>query len=807
MKKHQDNFHPSYIEEALMENQKMYDCYHDTQEEYQKIQTEYDKLSQEYYQKQKKNQDILEYRNVSLKYQKHLEKQEFMKQNILDIDKLKLIQKNQTMVYQYQTLQTDLKNNDKALTNALSKHQDLQKQSQQIEKEYLQIPKYKIKKEEYALEIQHINDLLKQKETFKRLQKQYNEVQKEHTLKKKEYDQLNEKYITLTKHMERDQENVNRLSALQLQLEQMDQMVKETNQKRISIHDLSDLFDQSHDIQDKHYELSRNYQQRDEEYQSLFKTYHQENENFRRQQAGILAMNLSEGEACPVCGSTHHPQLAKVSSHVLSSSQLEALSKQLEVAKEEKEESYQAVLLENENMRTVQVQIDVYKKQLGIEEELSKEVFIRLLSNVMQITKIQEKTYQKQYTEVQYLKKVKRSLEQNRETVSLQERKLNSLLEDIHELEKQLTALNTQLDSLNMKDVQTDYQKQLLQKQNEYQELEKKIQSIENQYHTSQKNLSLLQQQIQTLEEQKDELNKKYNEMKIKYDSFIRDSFETVESYQYYFNMLDQLNNKEKLYQEYQIEERTLLSQLKRLEKLKELDLIDLSQEEQLLKEIDEKRNALYKDMNQKHVLYQNNSHLLKDIQQTYQQNQDILHQYTLYQDLSDYTSGKNPQRLSFERYVLSTYFENILEYANIELAKMSNGRFALYRKVETKGAKQQGLDLNVLDYETGMMRDVQSLSGGESFKAALSLALGLSSMIQSYAGGIELNTLFIDEGFGSLDHESLDQALAVLLDMKYDNKVIGIISHVSDLKERINTQIIVEKGKNGSLLHIEKDG
>ena len=807
MKKHQDNFHPSYIEEALMENQKMYDCYHDTQGEYQKIQTEYDKLSQEYYQKQKKNQDILEYRNVSLKYQKHLEKQEFMKQNILDIDKLKLIQKNQTMVYQYQTLQTDLKNNDKALTNALSKHQDLQKQSQQIEKEYLQIPKYKIKKEEYALEIQHINDLLKQKETFKRLQKQYNEVQKEHTLKKKEYDQLNEKYITLTKHMERDQENVNRLSALQLQLEQMDQMVKETNQKRISIHDLSDLFDQSHDIQDKHYELSRNYQQRDEEYQSLFKTYHQENENFRRQQAGILAMNLSEGEACPVCGSTHHPQLAKVSSHVLSSSQLEALSKQLEVAKEEKEESYQAVLLENENMRTVQVQIDVYKKQLGIEEELSKEVFIRLLSNVMQITKIQEKTYQKQYTEVQYLKKVKRSLEQNRETVSLQERKLNSLLEDIHELEKQLTALNTQLDSLNMKDVQTDYQKQLLQKQNEYQELEKKIQSIENQYHTSQKNLSLLQQQIQTLEEQKDELNKKYNEMKIKYDSFIRDSFETVESYQYYFNMLDQLNNKEKLYQEYQIEERTLLSQLKRLEKLKELDLIDLSQEEQLLKEIDEKRNALYKDMNQKHVLYQNNSHLLKDIQQTYQQNQDILHQYTLYQDLSDYTSGKNPQRLSFERYVLSTYFENILEYANIELAKMSNGRFALYRKVETKGAKQQGLDLNVLDYETGMMRDVQSLSGGESFKAALSLALGLSSMIQSYAGGIELNTLFIDEGFGSLDHESLDQALAVLLDMKNDNKVIGIISHVSDLKERINTQIIVEKGKNGSLLHIEKDG
>ena len=161
---------------------------------------------------------------------------------------------------------------------------------------------------------------------------------------------------------------------------------------------------------------------------------------------------------------------------------------------------------------------------------------------------------------------------------------------------------------------------------------------------------------------------------------------------------------------------------------------------------------------------------------------------------------------MSFERYVLSSYFVLNFEFANVELLKMSQGRFALYRKQDTKGAKQQGLDLSVLDYETGMMRDIQSLSGGESFKAALSLALGLSAMIQSYAGGIELNTLFIDEGFGTLDSESIDQALSVLLVLKIDNKVIVIISHVDELKERIHTQIVVEKGKMGSTLHIEKD-
>ena len=233
---------------------------------------------------------------------------------------------------------------------------------------------------------------------------------------------------------------------------------------------------------------------------------------------------------------------------------------------------------------------------------------------------------------------------------------------------------------------------------------------------------------------------------------------------------------------------------------------MDLSQEEVRLKELEEKRDCHFQTYNQKLHTYTKNQEILKALQKDYTKNQDIFEKYTMYQDLSDITSGKNPQRMSFERYVLSAYFEHILEYANIELLKMSNGRFALYRKQAVKGAKQQGLDLSVLDYETGIMRDIQSLSGGESFKAALSLALGLSSMIQSYAGGIELNTLFIDEGFGTLDSESIDQALSVLLDLKNDNKVIGIISHVDELKERISTQIVVEKGVQGSILHIEKE-
>ncbi|MFQ9184989.1 MAG: SbcC/MukB-like Walker B domain-containing protein [Thomasclavelia ramosa] len=192
----------------------------------------------------------------------------------------------------------------------------------------------------------------------------------------------------------------------------------------------------------------------------------------------------------------------------------------------------------------------------------------------------------------------------------------------------------------------------------------------------------------------------------------------------------------------------------------------------------------------------------IKNIDQELSNSHDI---YQCYLDLSEVTSGKNSYRISFERYVLAAYFENILVYANTLLKRMSQGRYQLYRRDNrSKGAGKQGLELDVLDLESGLLRDVKTLSGGESFKAALSLALGLSKMIQGYAGGIELNTLFIDEGFGSLDSQSLDQAIDCLIDIQQDGKLIGIISHVSELKERIDHKIILSRKNKETKIAIE---
>lgn len=167
---------------------------------------------------------------------------------------------------------------------------------------------------------------------------------------------------------------------------------------------------------------------------------------------------------------------------------------------------------------------------------------------------------------------------------------------------------------------------------------------------------------------------------------------------------------------------------------------------------------------------------------------------------LADIARGQNANRLTFERYVLASFLEDILNVANDRLIKMTAGRYNLIRKTDrSKGNIQSGLELLVFDQYTGQERHVKTLSGGESFKASLALALGLADVVQQYAGGVSLETMFIDEGFGTLDPESLDHAIEALMDIQSSGRLVGLISHVPELKERIDARLEVISSQNGS--------
>ncbi len=175
--------------------------------------------------------------------------------------------------------------------------------------------------------------------------------------------------------------------------------------------------------------------------------------------------------------------------------------------------------------------------------------------------------------------------------------------------------------------------------------------------------------------------------------------------------------------------------------------------------------------------------------------------QYRWVRALSNTANGTIPgkDKIMLETYVQTAYFDRILRRANLRLMTMSGGQYELIRRGSAENQRSQsGLEMDVIDHYSGTRRSVKTLSGGESFKASLSLALGLSDEIQSAAGGIQLDTMFIDEGFGSLDEESLDQALRALQSLTEGKRLIGIISHVTELKERIDRQILVRKERSG---------
>ena len=168
---------------------------------------------------------------------------------------------------------------------------------------------------------------------------------------------------------------------------------------------------------------------------------------------------------------------------------------------------------------------------------------------------------------------------------------------------------------------------------------------------------------------------------------------------------------------------------------------------------------------------------------------------------------GENRLKMTLSTYVLAARLEAVALAATQRLLVMSGQRYSLVHDDSPRGNNKSGLGLQILDSWTGVRRDTQTLSGGESFMASLSLALGLADVIQHQSGGIDIETLFVDEGFGSLDAETLEQVMDALEALRSGGRVIGVVSHVADMKQRITTQLQVHKGRNGSTVSMDIAG
>lgn len=245
------------------------------------------------------------------------------------------------------------------------------------------------------------------------------------------------------------------------------------------------------------------------------------------------------------------------------------------------------------------------------------------------------------------------------------------------------------------------------------------------------------------------------------------------------------------------VEAKTIINNTPR--QLIEVGNVDTSE---LVRETNEKNEAYTSEVESLNKLSNKTNNLsnhIKSIKTKYSECKDIINRYTSLLELAKTANGNNKMKLSFKMYVLADYFDKIIIQANKRLYKITNGRYRLVRRNTVKGGGQQGLDLDVYDVETGKEREASSLSGGEKFVSALSMALGLSDIIETNHALIQVESIFIDEGFGSLDENYLDMAMKALESLKEDNKTIAIISHVEKLKEYIPDGIEVKKDTIGS--------
>lgn len=370
------------------------------------------------------------------------------------------------------------------------------------------------------------------------------------------------------------------------------------------------------------------------------------------------------------------------------------------------------------------------------------------------------------------------------------------LLEELQQLEEQSRVLEARCS-----DIPKDIQEYVLSTRQEVFE-ESLTKYLENQSRAVEKQKQIKETENEYVKKKQESLTaRKEIEQRI-----LQSGFLTLEEYKQAaadIKKLPQMEQEYTAYQERLAASKELCDHLQ--EALQGLEKRDEEVVNGLFTDMQDKVNKLRSILRGYHVKTDQIKRSLKGIVENRKKAEAIKAEYGIVKDLDDLANGNNSRRLVFEQFVLAGYFEQVLKAANLRLFKMTDGRYELIRaKQVSDGRRKDNLEILVMDYYTGKERSVKTLSGGETFKASLALALGMSDCIQAENGGLEVETLFIDEGFGALDEESLEQSCAVLQSLAGYNRMIGIISHVPELRERIEHQIIIEKKNFGSSVKVQ---
>lgn len=774
------------------------------QKEYDDLKKDLDQKKQQLQLYRLQNQRLIQLKDLKQQFQ-DLKKQEndYHKLN-KTVDTLKKAQETNYLYISY------IKQQKKLQTLKLNQ-EDFLKQLKKLEKDY-QEKKVQANSLDYKQQTKEKlqNQIQETKQLINQIYQYQNDYQNLQTLKQ-QYRMLDEEHKLFLKKKEkfenglqRDQERIQSEQQVQSKYELIKQQYVRLNEQKVKVHQLSDYYDQILKLNENKSDLQEEYTVVEKQVDHERMQYNQMEKLYFRKQAGIFALQLKENQPCPICGSLHHPHPAQIEKEDITKEKLDQQAKKVKQQEHRLQDILQKILLSNQKKEMLVKQTKQLSSELNIQEEISKEIFIKELDHLSKDEKRMKKEYLELQDELKYIQKLKKSVALSLKDMSTYESKELKQAQSLENIQVQIHQLSGKLDdSLRQYEI-GEVNKNYQQVQKEYRQLSLEIETIQQDYEKVKNKYLEIKTKISSLNQQIIQEQEIYDELDNKYHTAL-DAFINEEEFLNLKTQINQISILEKKYQDYLISLKSLNEQIISLEnEVKDSTYVDLSSLSETIKEVNQQLREKNDDLEKLKIDYSLKEKMIKDIQKINQQLEKDEDTYQRYLDLYNLASGKNNARVSIERYVLATYFENMLIYANVIMKQLSQGRYQLLRKDDAgKGRSQQGLELDVFDQESGNIRSIKTLSGGESFKAALSLALGLSRMVQDYAGGIELNTLFIDEGFGSLDSQSLDQAMNCLMELHHENKLIGIISHVSDLKDRIERQLVVERKQKQSVIQM----
>ena len=482
------------------------------------------------------------------------------------------------------------------------------------------------------------------------------------------------------------------------------------------------------------------------------KHYEHMYEAFLKEQAGILAENLSAGCPCPVCGSTVHPDPAKLSDHAVTELEVEQAKKTRAAAEEKRDLAYAAFEAEKTEKQKLAQAVEKEEADFVLAQTIAKQQRKEAEQNYVSLQKTAEQIREKLvYPSLAEAKKqyaaMQKALEAAEQEIAKKRQKVSELAEAMNTLKGQKLA---------EEENQKTAKKLAVKTEKEYAKLLEKSGFVsEETYH-----LAILPERSRSKLEREE---KEYESQCLRQQS-------------------------EQKLLEKQVSGKTYTDTTELNEQLKI--------EKQALKEAEKTYMEL-------HTAYENDRSVLQNCAVYLEKGKKLESEDQVIKSLSKTANGRlsGSAKIDFETYIQRQYFKQIIHEANKRLLTMSNHQFILKLKEEANTGRKtnEGLDLSVYSLVTDSERDVKTLSGGESFLAALAMALGLSDIVERSAGAIHPDMMFIDEGFGSLDAQSRQQAIEVLGELAGDSRMVGIISHVTELKEQIDRKLVVNRTDNGS--------